>query len=117
MKTPGLPLGAKILGWFFLNLVLLAAVAWVLLRSELRPDALVSLLSGERSLILAETVIRELQPARRSERDEILQRFGEINGVTLVLVREDGGIVAGPQRQIPAAVLERIRPRQPRPGG
>ena len=117
MKILRLPLGAKILGWFFLNLVLLGVVAWALLRSELRPDAWISILAGERSTRLAETVIREVQTTSRREWNTVLERFSEINGVTLVLIRDDGGHIAGPKITIPDAVQERLRSRGQLPGG
>ena len=111
MKNLRLPLSAKILGWFFLNLVLLGVVAWVLLRSELRPDALISILAGERSTRFAETVMRELQTTERREWNSVLDRFSEINGVAIVLIRDDGDHIAGPRVTIPRAVQERLRSR------
>lgn len=110
MKALRLPLFAKILGWFFLNLVLLVVVFWVLLRSELRPDALISVLAGERSTRLAETAMRELQTNSPHDWSKILDRFSEINDVTFVLFRDDGGWVAGPRITIPSTVLDRVRP-------
>ena len=112
MKNLKLPLSAKILGWFFLNLVLLGVVAWVLLRSELRPDALISILAGERSTRFAETVMSELQTTERREWNSVLDRFSEINGVAIVLIRDDGGLVAGPLMEIPKAIQDRVRPSQ-----
>ena len=112
MRNLKLPLSAKILGWFFLNLVLLGVVAWVLLRSELRPDALISILAGERSTRFAETVMRELQTTERREWNSVLDRFSEINGVAIVLIRDDGGLVAGPLMEIPKAIQDRVRPLQ-----
>lgn len=117
MKNLRLPLGAKILGWFFLNLVLLGAVAWALLRSELRPEAWISLLAGERSTRLAETVVREVQTTDRRDWSLALERFSEINGVTMVLIRDDGGHIAGPKITIPDSVRERLRSRGASPGG
>jgi len=112
MKTR-FPLSAKILLWFFLNLVLLGLVALLVLRGQLRfsLDLLMAGRGGERMQGFANVIASELTERPREEWDEILRRFGEGYGLQLALFRPDGGFVAGEKLDFPAEVIERLRER------
>jgi two-component system sensor histidine kinase CpxA len=112
MKTR-FPLSAKILLWFFLNLLLLVAAFFLVLRVQFRfgLDVLISGRGGERIQGLANVLAAELTAQPREEWDDLLQRFGDGYGVQLALVRPDGGHVAGEQLELPREVIERLRER------
>jgi two-component system sensor histidine kinase CpxA len=111
--NPRLPLSAKILLWFFLNLLLLVAAFYLVLRVQFRfgLDVLISGRGGERIQGLANVIAAELTERPREEWDGILGRFGSGYGVQLTLVRPDGGRVAGEQLELPREVIERLRER------
>lgn len=112
MKTR-FPLTAKILLWFFLNLLLLVAVFYLVLRVQFRfgLDLLISGRGGERIQGLANGLAAELAERPREEWDAILARFGHGYGVQLALFRPDGGLIAGEKLELPREVLERLRER------
>ena len=125
--TLRLPLLGKILGWFFLNLVLLALVAGWLLRSEFRLEALINGAGGERFQRVADSLLGELRERPRADWTRILQRYGGTYDVQFVLADERGETVAGnPLLNLPEEVRSRLRlgrgpmrpdgPRGPRPG-
>ena len=93
--TLRLPLLGKILGWFFLNLVLLALVAGWLLRSEFRLEALINGAGGERFQRVADSLLGELRERPRADWTRILQRYGGTYDVQFVLADERGELVAG----------------------
>ncbi len=107
------PLSAKILLWFFLNLLLLGLLAFLVLRVQLRfgLDLLIAGRGGERMQGFANVLAAELAARPREEWDEILRRFGEGYGVQLALFRPDGGFLAGEKLDFPVEVIERLRER------
>ncbi|MSU58602.1 MAG: HAMP domain-containing protein [Pedosphaera sp.] len=110
---PRFPLAAKILLWFFLNLLLLAAVSFLVLRVQFRfgLDLLISGRGGERIQGLANVIAAEIAERPREEWDEILNRFGKGYGVQLALFRPDGGLAVGADIELPREVNERLRER------
>ena len=123
-----LPLFVRILGWFFLNLALLAVGFWLLLRSEFRLEPLIAGIAGERAQRTADALLAELRERPAAEWDAALTRQGEVYGVQFLVVREDGQRVAGPELTLPGEVAARLRPRggpargetarpEPPPGG
>jgi two-component system sensor histidine kinase CpxA len=99
------PLYAKILGWFLLNLVILALGLWMFFRAQF-PGAMDALLLGPAAgriealtrFLLAETTNR---PAEDWE--PLLQRMGEAYGVRLFLVERDRWFPSAPG-DVPEAV-------------
>ena len=117
------PLYAKILGWFFLNLVLLGAGFYLLavFQFHLSLDSLLAGRAGERIERLAKHVETELPLRSPSEWKETLARFGEDYGVQLFLVSEAGMQLSGEPIALPDEVNEKLpglpgRPRLIHPG-
>jgi len=105
------PLYAKILLWFFLNLLLLAAVLYGFLRVQLR-TGLDSLLAGQianRMEVVTRVLEDELKETPRIEWDSVLERLGNTyEGVQFSIVRPNGTLVAGTPVEIPAEVHNRF---------
>jgi two-component system sensor histidine kinase CpxA len=121
------PLSAKILLWFFLNLLLLGAAFYLFFRVQYHMglDALLTGQAGERIEALSNIIGDELQAAAVEDRTEVLQYFGQSYGLQLMLVRPDGALLAGAALPVPPAVRARLaafgpppmRPLQPPPAG
>ncbi len=117
-----LPIYAKVIGWFFLNLALLGVVAWLLVRSSFTFGLDSALLAhGEdRVQAMSGLVIAELRERPATEWDEILSRFSKAYQVSLrVYGNLDGTHIAGPKAALPAAVQAKVADRRGelRPGG
>src|SRR5690349_18280679 len=112
------PLATKILFWFFLNLLLLAGVAFVVMRGQFRfgLDALISGRAGERVQAAADLFTGELRSTPRREWPEVAARFSQAYHVDFFLFRSDGGRIAGPEGPLPQAVGERLVDRGGVPG-
>jgi len=117
MKTVRIPLYAKILLWFFLNLLVLAMAALVALSFQfpLGPELLVSGPAGERVQALTAVVRDELGARPKSEWNSVLDRFSSAYGIQLLFYRNDGTHLAGPSTELPAEVLARLLERGPGP--
>jgi two-component system sensor histidine kinase CpxA len=104
------PLFAKILLWFFLNLLLLGAGFYLFFRVQFHVglDALLTGQAGERIEALASIVFDEFQAAATEDRDEVLRYFGSSYGMQLLLVRPNGELVAGKGPVLPPEVRERL---------
>ncbi len=114
-----IPLLARILVWFFLNLAMLAVVLFFFLRSEFRLDALMAGRGGERVQQVADVLLAELRVRPRVEWDGILARFSEAYGIRLLLFAQSDEQVAGERTILPPEVRERLPRRGPpfvRPG-
>jgi len=115
------PLYAKILVWFFLNLMLLAGAAWVLVRADLGVG-LNSILLGygePRVQALSDAVMGELRQSPRAEWSEVLSRHSTAYGLELRLYQNNGVLLAGPVAPLPEVVRTPLleqplgRPRPP----
>ena len=104
------PLYAKILLWFFLNLLVLAIAALAVLSFQFRlgPELLVAGPAGERVLAVAGIIRDEINARPRTEWNDILQRFGSGYQVRFLLYRNDGTRLAGESMVVPAEVMQRI---------
>src|SRR5579859_4157322 len=114
-----LPLYAKILLWFFLNLVFLVVAFFVIARVQFKLglDSLISGPAGEHVRAIAQVLSDELRDVPRTNWDASLKRFSDAYKVDFYLFREDGVQVAGTTIELPAEVrtqaLERRRPSPP----
>lgn len=104
-----LPLYARFLVWLALNLVLLATVFWLLVRTEFRLDSLVAGVAGERVQQVADVIFGELRTRPKEDWTSTLERFGEAYGVKFALVGDQHEIIAGAPLELPDEVRQRIR--------
>ena len=109
------PLSAKILLWFFLNLLLLGLAFYVFFGVQFRMglDPLLMGQAGERIEALANIISDELQAASMEERTEVLQYFGSDYGLQMMLVRPNGELIAGQGPQLPPEVRARLKSFEP----
>jgi two-component system sensor histidine kinase CpxA len=115
------PLYARILFWFFLNMVFLVGVVLVVARVQFRfgLDALVSGPAGERVQAVTRLLNEELKGQPRAEWDGVLKRFSDAYNVQFFLFRNDGEEIAGEKIELPAEVRARLGGRRgpgPPPG-
>lgn len=106
---PRLPLYARFLGWFLLNLLLLAAIFGIVIGTEFRLDTLISNLAGERVQQVADLIFDELRRRPRTEWNEALARYQEAFGVDFALLDERYDTLAGTPLTIPDSIRERMR--------
>ena len=116
------PLYAKILFWFFLNLVALAIPAWLLFGAQLRPglDSLLAGRAGDHIQSVADIITSELHSTGQDKWDIVLKRFSDAYHVHFYLFRNDGTQIAGDHitllPEVYAHIIERpalaLDPRQ-----
>ncbi len=112
------PLYAKILLWFFLNLLLLVVAFGVFLSVQFHfgLDSLLAGQAGGRLRAVNEVIMRELHQAPKSGWEAVLARFSESYGLRFVLFRPDGQQIAGDKLELPAEVRSRMASLGPPPG-
>ena len=105
-----LSLFARILSWFFLNLIVLGLVllAFFNLQFRLAPDSPLFGRAGNRFETVAHLISAEARDASREERDAILKRYSEEYAVDFLLYASTGEQLAGREVSLPAAVLGRF---------
>ena len=105
------PLYAKILLWFFLNLLLLGAVLYGFLRFQLR-EGLDSLLAGQianRMEVITRGIEDDLREAPQTAWGDVVERFSSAyEGVHFLVVRTNGTVIAGAPTEIPLEVRSRF---------
>src|SRR5262245_13395356 len=81
------PLYAKILLWFFLNLLILGAIFYALFQVQFRfePDLLLTGRAGERFQAVGRVIADDLNARPRKEWDEILKGYSGAYGVQFLL--------------------------------
>lgn len=111
------PLYVRLLGWFLLNVTLLALMFGFFFFGSfrLRPDWLLSGPGGERTAALTRAVYADLASRPESEWSSALARFSEAYDVKIVLAGRDGRVIAGGPAVFPSEVLRRLN--RPAPGG
>src|SRR5437660_1549854 len=115
---PKFPLYLKILLWFFLNLALLAIVAFVILAGQFGLDLLVSGPVATRIGAVTEGLGSEFRSRPRSEWNGLIESRSSSYGVKFVLFQDDGTQLAGEAISLPDEVKENLRgPRRRGPGG
>jgi two-component system sensor histidine kinase CpxA len=105
---------AKIGGWVFLNLLLLAALFFLVFQTQFRfgLDALLAGPAGERVFALTHAVLGTLRASPPSDWGEVLQTFGEAYKVEFTLVAGDGRHIAGNPAPLPEEVHIRVAERR-----
>lgn len=128
---PRVPLSAKILLWFFANLLIIAVAAYAFIEFQfhLGPESLLGGRAGKRVDALAELVTGEMNQAGPSELeamrastepsqwDGILARAGNLYGLRLLVATPDGRQIAGEKIALPQQVIGALYPPLPRPHG
>ena len=107
------PLYAKILLWFFLNLLALAAGSYFLLRVQFRvgPELLLLGRAGERLQSIAEIIRDGLNTRPQADWNEMLESFSKGYKTRFMVYRNDGVSLAGIPMPLPQPVLRRLTER------
>ncbi len=113
------PLLAKILGWFFLNLVVLGVVFYVVFSVQLRLglDSLLAGRAGERIRAVSDVIVGELKGKPISDWGGVLKNFESAYKVQFFLFRNDGTQAAGEVVELPKDVAEKVTERRAGDGG
>ena len=123
MARPHLTLYGQVLLWFFLNLTLVAAVLFFVLKIQFRvdPRELLGSRTREQFRAAASVMSGELRNSPRVEWEQILERYAGSYGVDIALYRPEGQLRwVGEELQLPEQLLLEAgkRPaRRIRPGG
>ena len=107
------PLLPKILTWLFLNLVVLGAAFYVVLKVQFRfgLDSLLAGRLGDRIQAVSDVIADELKAKPVTGWDEVLKNFGKAYKVQFALFRRDGTQIAGEKVTLPPAVSAKITER------
>jgi len=108
---PRLPLYARILGLFLLNVLVIAAAFFVVFRMQfhLGLDSILAGQASQRVRALSEVVIRELREVPEDKAGPVLQRFSEAFGLQLHLFDVSGRQLAGDTIALPPEVERAVR--------
>jgi two-component system sensor histidine kinase CpxA len=119
-----LPLLARILLWFFLNLALLAAGFILLVRSQFVFDRDFLLTAGavERLQVIGDEIATEMSNRPLEQWQDLLDRYDSTYKVRFHVFSSEGRPLAGEPQRLPPEVHERIvrrptPPRRPPPEG
>jgi two-component system sensor histidine kinase CpxA len=104
------PLYAKILGWFFLNLLVLAAVFLLLVNAQFRFDLgwAFTTAARERVNAMRDLIVGELNTTRTDEWDRIIESFSDAYHIRLALLDENGERLIGAIDPLAPEVRARI---------
>ena len=107
------PLYAKIILWFFLNLLALAVAFYIVFQFQFRAgmDSLLMAQASERIQSLSAVIASELNGIPKSGWIDVLKRFDKAYPVQFYLFGGDGGQVAGGTIHLPAEILAKIADR------
>jgi two-component system sensor histidine kinase CpxA len=107
------PLYAKIVFWFFLNLIFLGAVFLVVAHGQFRfgLDSLIAGPAGERMEAVTKLLTGELRERPQADWNGVLERYSEANHVKFFLFH-NGEELAGAPVTIPAEVRARLSERR-----
>ena len=105
------PLYARILSWFFLNLLLLATAFLLVFAAQFRlgPDWMLTGAAGDRVEAVANILLADLRDHPRSEWNGLVERFSTAYQVEFVIFRNDGSQLAGQALELPPSILARVR--------
>lgn len=106
MKPTRFPLYAKVLVWFFLNLLVVAGVGAYLLKEHIGAGKEWLLTRDARTRInaMAEAVLGELQSSSANRRQSVLRRFGDAYQIEFGLWENEGSLLIGDETELPAEV-------------
>lgn len=112
--TLRLPLLARILAWFFLNLLVLGLAFYFVFRIQFRlgPDTLLAGRVGERIQAVSEVIAAELKDKPVAEWTGILEKFGKAYKADFTVFRLDGSQIAGEKVSLPASVESQVAERR-----
>jgi len=107
---PRLPLSAKILLWFFLNLSLLAVVFILLFNAQFHFDLNWLLASSARERVdaMRDLISGELNTTVPDEWDRVIDRFSDAYHVRLTLLDDEGVHLIGTMKELPDEVRKRL---------
>ena len=115
-----IPLSAKILGWFFLNLTVLTVVFVLLFNAQFQFD-LDWVFSGsarQRVDAMRTLIVGELNAAAPDDWGTVLYRFSDVYDLHFSLFESDGKHLIGSITELPEEVRQRMAatPTPPKPG-
>ncbi len=99
---------SKIMLWFFLNLLLLAAIFLILFNFRFAPQSPFFRGTAYRIETVTRLITDETSEKTRAERDEVLRKYGETNNVEFFLFDNRGVQLGGREISLPSAVLSEI---------
>lgn len=104
------PLYLKILGWFFMNLLMLVLISILLFNAQFRFDLdwVFTTAARQRVDAMRDLVVGELNSSWPEEWQGVLQTFGDAYKVKLALYDENGERLIGATDPLPAQVSARI---------
>ena len=104
------PLYAKILLWFFLNLVVLGAAFLLLVRAQFHygMDWLLAAGAGERIQAISDLIVSEVNDRPRSEWNAVLKRFDDAYQIQFLIYSAVGDQLAGASNPLPPEVRKRL---------
>lgn len=107
------PLLPKILIWLLLNLAVLGAAIYLVVRIQFRfgLDSPLAGRAGERVQAVSDVIADELKAKPINSWKEVLNSFGKAYKVQFFLFRPDGTQLAGETVTLPAAVLAKVTER------
>jgi len=110
-----LPLSAKILAWFFLNVAVLAAVVVLLFNAQFRFDLdwVFASSAGQRVDAMRALIVGELNTATPDDWAEVIERFSTAYGVHFALFEPNGKHLIGVVTELPQEVQQRMFPSPP----
>lgn len=108
---PTSSLFAKILSWFFLNLVLvaLALAVFFAFQPQVNLHAIFGQQGSNRLRTTGMLISHDLDQTSRTNWSEVLARHASIHQVDFVLVLEDGSSFASKDMELPEEVIKRVR--------
>ncbi len=111
------PLYAKILLWFFANLLLIAAAFFAIFHAQLRfgLDTLIAGGPNARIEAVRDVIASELRGAVRPKWNAVLTRFDNAYHLQFFIFRRDGTQLAGAQIALPEEIRAKLAMPPPRP--
>ena len=108
------PLYGKVLFWFFVNLALVAVLAYGFVRMQFRVglDWLLAGQARQRLEAMGEVIGGELRDQPKAVWDKVLARYQAANGASFTIFRNDGVQAAGEALQPAADLMEKLRDRR-----
>ncbi len=116
MKRTTIPLFGKILGWLLLNVAVLALALVLVLWSGfgISLDRLFFTEASGQVGSVGRLILSDVRLKPVGEWDDVLRRYEEAYGVSFALLDPRGDAMAGGSLSLPPAILERVRPENPR---